>query len=281
MECLNLIVQYVNDPRPGRQAEYEECLRRNLANPFVKSVHHLREHPGVVVPAEFAGHPKFREQHLNRWLSFADAFEYASATLPGEICCIANLDIFLDAAPVWLELAEIFKDPIVFCLSRHEFNADGTIWIDPISQNRGMANSQDAWVFLSPVKIQNCDFGVGVMGCDNAIAHRIKQSGLVPVNAARHFRIFHFDRVRGKTMENQEDIYASERSQSRPRQHPERLGQYLLPDIDTLTSVDDLLTSLNANRMDRYRAICDTLNNLRHLKNGVDGPIAPAGGKNL
>ena len=38
---IHLIVQYCNDPRPARAAEYDECFRRNLANPHVVAVHNL------------------------------------------------------------------------------------------------------------------------------------------------------------------------------------------------------------------------------------------------
>ena len=44
---VHLIIQYCNDPRPPRQAEYDECVRRNLDNPHVAVVHNLVE-PGTL-----------------------------------------------------------------------------------------------------------------------------------------------------------------------------------------------------------------------------------------
>ena len=216
MSCVNVIIQYVNDPRPARQAEYEHCVRANLANACVRSIHNLQEHPGIVVPEEFSRHPKFRQHNLNRWMTYADAFAYAGSALAEQVCCIVNLDIALDPASPWGEMPEILKEPMVFCLTRHEIALDGSVWVDPIIESWAMANSQDAWVFKAPIPIRNCDFRVGVLGCDNAIAHRIKESNFLPVNAAKRFRIFHLDRVRGKSVANHEKIYLEERQGAEP-----------------------------------------------------------------
>ncbi len=171
-----------------------------------------------------------------------------------------NLDIFLDPAVGWPALVQILQQKIVFCLSRTEFNADGTSFQDPGLLAWAFANSQDAWLFRSPIYVDRCDFGVGTLGCDNAIAHRIKEAGYLPVNAAQQFRIFHYDRARGKTLQNQHEIFRQERKDKGRSTYPEREGQYLLPDVDTIKSVDQLLQQLKVNDLQRYSAICDVLN---------------------
>lgn len=260
MEFINLMIQYVNDARPARQAEYDECLRRNLSNQYVKCVHNLQETPNVLVPGEFRTHPKYRQHELGKWITFRDAFDYANAVLPTEICGIINLDIFLDPAAGWPLLVQILQQKMVFCLSRTEFNADGTSFRDPELLAWAFANSQDAWLFRSPICVDRCDFEVGTLGCDNAIAHRIKEAGYLPVNAAQQFRIFHYDRARGKTLQNQQEILEQERKVKGRGTHPEREGQYLLPDADTITSLDQLLQQLKINDLQRYSAICDVFN---------------------
>jgi hypothetical protein len=244
-----------------------KCLRRNLANPHVKSVHNLQEAPDVVVPEEFKQHPKYRQHELGKWMTYRDAFAHANAVLPDEVCGIINLDIFLDPAGQWPALPRILQQKIVFCISRTEFNADGTSFQDPNLLARAFANSQDAWLFRSPIAVERCDFGVGTLGCDNAIAHRVKEAGYLPVNAARQFRIFHYDRARGKTLQNQHEIYQQERQGKGRSTHPEREGQYLLPDIDTIKSVDQLLQQLKVTELQRYSAICDVFNKFVKLEN--------------
>src|SRR6266550_8713488 len=94
---IHLIVQYCNDPRPQRQAEYDECLRRNLANPSIAAVHDLSD-TKVAVPEEFAAHAKYKHHGLDRWMTYKDALDYAGAHLAAEVVAIANLDVFLDPA---------------------------------------------------------------------------------------------------------------------------------------------------------------------------------------
>lgn len=268
MQCINLLIQYVNDRRPGRQAEYDECLRRNLANPYVKSVHDLQESARVQMPEEFANHPKLRRHALNHWMTYQDAFEYAKTALSGEICCITNLDIFLDPDGTdWTRTIEILQQKVVFCLSRIEFNPDGSAFHDPDLMKWAFSNSQDAWLFRSPVDIPNSDFKIGTRGCDNAIAHRIKEAGYLPVNAPQQFKIFHYDRVRGKTLDNQQQVRDTERDQAVRNAYPEREGHYLLPDIDSLKSIDQLLEQLKVTDLQRYSALCDVLNKFVRLYN--------------
>ena len=38
MNGIHMIIQYCNDPRPQRQAEFDECLRRNLAHPVIVAI---------------------------------------------------------------------------------------------------------------------------------------------------------------------------------------------------------------------------------------------------
>jgi hypothetical protein len=267
MGFINLIVQYVNDPRPARQAEYYECFRRNLANPFIKAVHNLQESPEIIVPAEFVRNPKYRQHDLNRWLTYADAFTYANSLSTSEIWCLTNLDIFLDDACNWKEVIPILTSNIVLCLSRVEYNLDGTTWIEPHMMRLASGNAQDAWLFQTPINIKNCDFRIGTLGCDNAIAHRIKASDYVPINAARQFRIFHLDRARGKTMDNHLDFHAKDRQGINRGESPEHKGRYLVPDIDTLKSIDQMLENLKLDPIRKYMVICDVMNKLVFLQN--------------
>jgi hypothetical protein len=86
------------------------------------------------------------------------------------------------------------------------------------------------------------------------------------VNAASRYRIFHYDRCRGKSFANQAEVHRAERA-GRPQKHPEEQGQYLLPDIDQIKSVDELLKSLGVSEMAKYVVICDTVSRFIKLNN--------------
>jgi hypothetical protein len=262
---IHLIIQYCNDRRPARQAEYDECVRRNLANPEIAAVHNLVE-AATIVPAEFRSHEKYRERPLDHWMMYRDAFEYAAANLAGEIVCLANLDIFLDPTCGWDSVGPILDANIVLCQSRIEFAPDRQPYKDAGLNEAGFANSQDAWVFRPPLLPADCDFEIGELGCDNAIAHRIKQAGKLPVNLADRYRIFHYDQARGKTFANQHEIHAADRP-TRPRRHPERAGQYLVPNLDQVKSVDAILNALKVPELQRYMVICDVLSHFVKIDN--------------
>jgi len=265
MSGIHLIIQYCNDNRPERAAEYDECLRKNLAHPSIAAIHNLIEE-ATIVPEEFKAHEKYKEHKLGRWMTYKDALDYAAEKLPDQVVAITNLDIFLDPTANWHQAMQVVSSDIVLCLSRIEWDRDGKAFLDPGLAQLAFANTQDAWIFKSPIHVPNCDFEIGTLGCDNAFAHRLKAAGKLPVNAASQFRIFHYDRARGKSFANQQQVHETERAH-RPRRRPEEEGQYLLPDIDKVKSVDQLLTALKANDMQRYMVICDVMSRFIQIRN--------------
>ena len=274
---IHLIVQYCNPPRADRQAEYDYCMRRNLANPAINLMHNLVE-PTTTVPEEFRKHPKYVQHPLSRWMTYADAFAYASADLAGEIVCVANLDIFLDdvVSNWWIADRVVRDNHIVLCLSRTEFSPPHVTSRDPTLAKMAFATSQDAWIFESPFQPPDSDFELGTMGCDIAIAERIKRSGRLPVNSPNQFRILHYDICRGKTSANAHLVHGEERA-NRNQQRAEEVGQYLLPDIDQVQSVDALLQSLGASPLQKYSVVCDTLSRFIKINNRTHTTATRAG----
>ena len=264
---LHLILHYCNHRMPEREAEYNFCVRKNLNHPFVAEVHNLVE-PTTRVPEEFRTHPKYIEHHQSgQWITYKDVLRYANDRLCGKIVGTMNLDTFLDdSINHWSEIPSLMQASIVLCLSRTEFEPDGRIYKNPDFEWLAFAHTQDAWIFQTPFDVPDCEFEIGTLGCDNAFAERIKRTGRIPLNSPNRFRLLHFDRCRRKTAANQHQVHSDERV-GHPAQYPEETGQYLLPDIDRIKSVDALLTSLGANELQRYVVICDVLNRFVKLKN--------------
>ena len=99
---------------------------------------------------------------------------------------------------------------------------------------------------------------MGKLGCDNAIADRLKKSDYIPVNSPNQFKLYHYDICRGKNMTNQLQIH-----QPNPEQ-PEKNGYYLVPDIDAIQSIDQLCTSMGLGLIHKYRVVCDIMS--RHIE---------------
>jgi hypothetical protein len=263
---VHILIQYCNARTPARQAEYDYCVRRNLANPWIAKVHNLIEQE-TSIPEEFRGHGKYVEHPLGRWMTYADALEYANKRLDGQTVCLANLDIFLDDNETqWSETSPLLDKKAVLCLSRIEFDEQGKTHLDAGFLKWAFANTQDAWIFRAPFEVPNCDFEIGTIGCDNAFADRVRQAGRLPLNAPGRFKIYHYDRCRGKSFANQDDFYARERAE-RPRRRPEDEGQFLVPDIDRLKSVDALLDRLKVPELQRYALICEVMSRFIRIRN--------------
>lgn len=266
---ISLLLQYCNVLDEERQQEYDYCFEANLTNPHIEYVYNFKEDK-TTVPEKFRNHPKYKEIQWNRWLRYSDAFNFANKFLPYKTVCLANLDIFLDHSNSWQTAAEIVKQNIVLCLSRFEFNAiEGTAKKDENLGKLKFCNCQDAWVFRSPIHINMTatNFEIGRLGCDNAIADRLKKAEYSLLNNSSRFKIFHYDVCRGKNGSNflsktKEDDLARNLKQ----QHPEEQGQYLVPDIDSFVSanggspdisLDMAAKFLGLNTFQKYEIMCD------------------------
>lgn len=274
-EPLHIIVQYYNDGNTDRQNEYDFCVQANLANPAVAQIHCFLE-PTTQVPDWLASNPKYVERRVPGRLTYKQAFDYANTNLIGKTCALMNLDIFLDHNNDWNGASPLFDLSIVFCLSRHEFDGVAASTKDPRLQNFAYANAQDAWVFRSPIFVKDCDFQLGKLGCDNAIAHRFKVSGYIPINSPNEFKIHHFDLCRGKRGDNFLEHHATN------SERPEDRGYLLLPDYSALEripqktengsdvqviSVDKLIEKMGLGQIHRYRIVCDMMSTYIKLGN--------------
>ena len=137
------------------------------------------------------------ERRLLGRLTYLDAIEYGNECLKGERVCLMNADTFVDTESPWFHVREI--DPkIILCQTRHELLSSGELVMDPAYQNSWGRNTQDAWIWQSPIRVPNADFELGRLGCDGAIAHRFKSAGYYVVNRGAVLKIGHIDVCRGK-----------------------------------------------------------------------------------
>ena len=115
---------------------------------------------------------------FNSRLSFADFFSQVNLLAKeSDISIIANSDIYFES----VDHFEMIKENEVYALSRW----DGNTLYD-------REDSQDAWLFRGKIKpIPDCNFGLGIPGCDNAIAERISRSGYTVLNPSKSIKAIH------------------------------------------------------------------------------------------
>jgi hypothetical protein len=175
-----VLTSFYADPEATRHAELVDCLRRNLANTFVDEVHVLLEDG---VRPELDGGMKLRLVELRRRATYADLFAYANERLCGRRVAIANADIYFDDGLARLGAVDL--DDTLLCLSRWDVEQDGS------ARFFEHGESQDAWIFDSPIRQFPCDFPLGMPGCDNRLAWEAAAAGLAVQNPARSLRAFH------------------------------------------------------------------------------------------
>ena len=161
-----VLVGLYDDADPGRLAEFATCLARHAAHPRVARVHVFDESPfgapdlAARVPA--LAHPKVVRLRVRRRMRFADFFSYANAHLPGHRVALVNTDIFFDET-----LARLDGYPLegrLLALSRWDEPREGP----PRLFER--PDSQDAWLFQSPLRPFPAAWHLGKPGCDNRLA---------------------------------------------------------------------------------------------------------------
>jgi hypothetical protein len=181
-----LLVGLYLDPDAERMREFLTCIERNAANRKLAAVHVFVEQdvePGELIARypQLAA-PKIHLIPLGKRRTYLDMFRYANRELPGRRVLIANADIFFDHTLGRLDDYDLTG--ALLCLSRWD-QYDG-VW-----RLFDFESSQDVWIFDTPVPEFNCDFHLGVLGCDNRVAWEARAGGLAVSNPSRTIRAYH------------------------------------------------------------------------------------------
>lgn len=179
---IRLFTVWYEAGNAARQAELLECLQRNLSNPFLGQLllwKHLATAPSPKPDA------KLIERTESRPPTFDDFFDWANAVCtPGDVAVIANTDVWFDDSAA---LAEKIAANQFFALVRWE--SDGQIFSSPDGKPR--PDSQDAWIFRTPIRPPKVGFGLGVPRNDNALAYLLWRHGFDLRNPGKSIHIHH------------------------------------------------------------------------------------------
>ena len=114
-------------------------------------------------------------------LTFARAFEYARDHLYGQICSVANADIYYDDISIKTLLQRRKRNTVYATLRWEEEKNHLPFRID----------SQDTWTFQSPLKVNDVDFEIGRLRSDNRIAAQLLDVGYRVINNPFLFKTYH------------------------------------------------------------------------------------------
>ena len=200
----NLFTQFYVDPNPNRRVELEFCLRRNIANTFglivlfvekEEEYEYLLEKDFLTISTiiKLIG----KRATFNDILTEMDSEQYAEG-----YNIMANSDIFFTEGLTDLKAyTGTLEKNICIALSRYDYQMNG--YVTPFHR----ADSQDTWGFVgNPLVRTSIEFGMGMAGCDNRLAHEIAQHGYQVVNPCSQIATYHLHQsnVRNYLNENNE-----------------------------------------------------------------------------
>lgn len=181
---IRLITLSYDAKNAARQAELQECLQRNLANPHLGQVLLWKE-SGKTPAAPTGLGSKLALLEKNHAPTFDELFALANAVCDrDDVALIANSDVWFDDTAA---LIESIRPNQFFALLRWE--EDGKLFSTPNGQPR--PDSQDAWIFRAPIRPVGAPFGLGLPRNDNALAYRLWKLGFDLRNPAKTIRIHH------------------------------------------------------------------------------------------
>lgn len=156
------------DAGAQRNEEFAECLERNkkaFDKVFVLSDTYYPDVENVFYKGDLTIDDIIRE--VNRH--------------DGDINVIANADVWFEEFP---DLS-CMTDNTIYALTRYE---NGAFFC--------REDSADAWMFRGKIRLQGCNFRLGLRGTDNAIASRALAQGYKFVNPSLDIKIHHVHAVR-------------------------------------------------------------------------------------
>ena len=187
----NLFINYYVSDNEIRKAEYIYSINTNLGNRYIDKVF-IFLNDGV---CPFEKHSKVVQILGYTRPTYQQMFNEINACAhPEDINILSNTDIIFDNS---LYLLEKMKWGDCYALARWERDADGPVGFGPCSQ--------DTWIFKGKVlPVAYADFPLGVYGCDNRIAHELKEAGHNMSNPSKSIRCHHIhdSNIRTQVIEN-------------------------------------------------------------------------------
>lgn len=191
-ESFVLFTTLYNEKKELRQNEFMFCLEKNLHHPSIKKIVILYESKEK---QDFLKKLKDLEDFekkvevifIDERPTFEQFFNLANIFYRDEKIIIANADIHFDNT---LDL--IYKKQLknkLIALTRYDRNENGQYQLH--DNHCFVTPCQDSWIFHAPIKSFFCNFKLGILGCDPALAYAALKAKLQVVNPSRTIKTYH------------------------------------------------------------------------------------------
>jgi len=188
---INVFSNYYTSDVEDRQLELDICLKKNNENEDIDRII-------LFTNVE----PTLKSDKIicvmgNDRPTYKEYFNYINENYPNDYNILANLDIYFGD----MSYIHTLNENWVYALTRYDVDTNG----NDVFWNH--IDSQDVWVFNGVIKdVVECDFTLGVPGCDNAIAERLRRSGYNVLNPSLKFKTYHLHNTNYRTNVNHPPI---------------------------------------------------------------------------
>ncbi len=182
---IHLCTPYFRSANDDRQAEFDQCLVGNIANPLIDEITLFVDD----AHAPSIEHHKVRIVDIEGRLTYRDWLEFALSLPERHISVLSNTDILFDDTVS--KLKSVFEqDDRFVALSRHEKLSDS------LKPHPDPKWSQDVWAIetgstVTPEFAKAVDFPLGVPRCDNKIIYEAAIHGWNVINPFPSVRAIH------------------------------------------------------------------------------------------
>lgn len=200
-----LIAQYFIHSNLERKNEIISCLRRNLQLNEITKIYLLNEK--IYSDKELGiddllieNKQKIEQILINKRMTYKDALLFIHYMIKNGntgYFIIVNSDIFFDNSLKNLQITSLSREKSIYTILRFEYNEK---YKDDLKQSKLLGptkTSQDTWIIHSnfcPSKneIEQCNFNLGLPGCDNVIAYLFFDFGYKIYNEPYVIKTYHF-----------------------------------------------------------------------------------------
>jgi hypothetical protein len=191
----NLIVNYYTDKNTDRQKELDFCFLENLKVECLNSSLVIcNENDYENIKSKFSDYQnKILPIIIDNRPSYNDYFQLISKAFNDKdnINVLSNLDIIVPKETFVYSSLYLSEPNSCLALTRYDVNNIDNYSINSTFFDR--VDSQDTWIFKGGVSnITGADFGLGIAGCDNSIAHLLEQAGYLVKNPSLTLKTYHY-----------------------------------------------------------------------------------------
>lgn len=179
----NLYLIYWSSPEKARNKEVLDTIKQNIQSGFFTNIYIFTDENSQKDLSFLAENIVIVQRPLT---TYQDIFDYSNKICSSSECLniLANSDILFNNSIFY---AKNITDNDFYCLTRYEKNGILHKHDDPY---RG-SDSQDVWIWKNKCKIQNANFSLGFIGCDNKIAYFAYDSGYNVKNPSLTIKTHH------------------------------------------------------------------------------------------